>query len=168
MAALLLGLAAGPSRAARAEPRAPAPPQEGTRTMHVHGSFDVQLVPQAPEDKTEGSTLGRMSIDKQYHGDLEAAGKGEMLSAMTAVKGSAGYVALERVTGKLQRRSGSFVLQHTGTMNRGQPHLSIVVVPDSGTGELTGLIGTMTIVITDGKHFYDFQYTLPDASGAAK
>ena len=101
-----------------------------------------------------------MSIDKQFHGDLEGAGKGEMLSAGTVVKGSAGYVAIERVTGKLQGRSGSFVLQHTGTMTRGVPQLSVTVVPDSGTGELTGIAGKLNIIIADGKHSFDFEYTL--------
>jgi hypothetical protein len=101
-----------------------------------------------------------MSIDKQLHGDLEATSKGEMLAAGTAVKGSAGYVAIERVTGTLHGRSGSFVLQHHATMTRGAPQLDIIVVPDSGTGELTGLTGTMMITITDGKHFYQFEYAL--------
>ena len=129
--------------------------------MHAAGTFDVKLTPQPPEDKTEGSTLGRMSIDKQFHGDLEATSKGEMLSAMTAVKGSAGYVAIERISGTLQGRSGTFVLQHTGTMTRGEPLLTITVVPDSGTEQLAGLIGTMMINIVEGKHFYEFDYTLP-------
>ncbi len=130
---------------------------------HASGAFEVKLEPQGSGDKAEGSTLGRMSIDKQFHGDLEATSKGEMLSAMTDTKGSAGYVAIERVTGKLQGRSGSFVLQHTGTMTRGEPQLTITVVPDSGSGQLVGLTGKMTIKITDGKHFYDFEYTLPEA-----
>ncbi len=127
---------------------------------HASGTFDVKLAPQPPEDKTEGSTLGRMSIDKQFHGDLEATSKGEMLSAMSSIKGSAGYVAIERVSGTLQGRSGSFVLQHTGTMTRGAPQLTITVVPDSGTGQLAGLAGKMTIKIENGKHFYEFEYTL--------
>jgi hypothetical protein len=101
-----------------------------------------------------------MSIDKQFHGDLEGTSKGEMLTASGTVKGSAGYVAMERVEGKLKGRSGSFVLQHNATMNRGVPQLNIIVVPDSGTGELEGLAGQMTIKITGGKHFYDFEYTL--------
>ena len=101
-----------------------------------------------------------MTIDKQFHGDLEATSKGEMLSAVGAVKGSAGYVAIEKVTGKLRGRSGSFVLQHTGTMTRGAPQLSITVVPDSGTGDLVGLTGQMTIHIEAGKHSYEFEYTL--------
>jgi hypothetical protein len=101
-----------------------------------------------------------MSIDKQFHGDLEATSKGQMLAAVTSVKGSAGYVAIEQVTGSLRGRSGTFVLQHSGTMTRGAPQQIVSVVPDSGTGELVGLTGTMTITIADGKHSYDFEYTL--------
>jgi hypothetical protein len=101
-----------------------------------------------------------MSIDKQFHGDLEASSAGQMLAFSSAVKGSAGYVALERVEGRLQGRSGSFVLQHSGTMTRGTPQLAITVVPDSGTGELMGLSGRMTIEISEGKHSYTFEYTL--------
>lgn len=126
------------------------------------GTFDVKLNPQAPDDKAEGSTLGRMSIDKQFHGDLEGTGKGQMLTAVTDVKGSAGYVAIERVTGTLHGRRGSFVLQHNGMMTRGAQQLTLVVVPDSGTGQLIGLAGKMAIKIADGKHFYDFEYTLPE------
>src|SRR5438105_5764139 len=104
-----------------------------------------------------------MSIDKQFHGDLEATSKGEMLSAMTAVKGSAGYVAMEKVTGTLNGRSGAFTLQHNATMKRGTPQLSIAVVPDSGTGQLEGIAGKMDIKIApDGKHSYVFDYTLPE------
>jgi hypothetical protein len=103
-----------------------------------------------------------MSIDKQFHGDLEGTSKGQMLSAMGSVKGSAGYVALERITGTLKGRSGSFVLQHSGTMTRGAPQLSVTVVPDSGTGQLVGLAGALTIKIDNGKHSYDFDYTLPE------
>jgi hypothetical protein len=102
-----------------------------------------------------------MSIDKQFHGDLEATSKGQMLTAMTDVKDSAGYVAIERVNGTLNGRSGTFALQHTGTMTRGEPQLVITVVPDSGTGQLVGLTGKMTITIADGKHSYGFDYTLP-------
>src|SRR5271157_2194808 len=102
---------------------------------YASGTFVVKMTPQGPEDKGEGSTLGRMSIDKQFHGDLEATSKGEMLSAGTDVKGSAGYVAIERITGTLRGRSGSFVLQHSGTMTRGAPQLTITVVPDSGSGQ---------------------------------
>jgi hypothetical protein len=126
------------------------------------GTFEVKLAPQALEDKSADPTLGRLSIDKQFHGDLEARSKGEMLSAGTAVKGSAGYVAIERVSGTLHGRAGSFVLQHSGTMTRGEPRLTVTVVPDSGAGELVGLAGSMTINIADGKHSYDFDYTLAE------
>jgi hypothetical protein len=124
------------------------------------GTFEVKLTPQPPAEGTEDSTLGRLTIDKQFHGDLEATSVGQMLSAGTGVKGSAGYVAIERVTGTLRGRGGSFVLQHSGTMTRGAPRLTITVVPDSGTGELVGLAGQMAIHIADGKHSYDFEYTL--------
>jgi hypothetical protein len=125
------------------------------------GTFDVKLTPQTLADSAPDATLGRLSIDKQFHGDLEGASRGEMLSAGTAVKGSAGYVAIERVAGTLNGRKGTFVLQHSGTMNRGVPQLSVTVVPDSGTEGLAGLSGTMTIDLTGGKHAYVFEYSLP-------
>jgi hypothetical protein len=132
-------------------------------TTHASGTFEVKLTPQAPDDKSEDRPIGRMSIDKQFHGDLDAVSKGQMLAAGTSVKGSAGYVAMERVSGALDGRSGTFVLQHTGTATRGELQLSVTVVPDSGTGELVGLSGKMAIVVADGKHSYDFEYTLaPD------
>ncbi len=132
-------------------------------TNHAQGTFEVRIVPQKPDSNEEqGAPVGRMSIDKQFHGDLEATSKGEMLSTVSNVKGSAGYVAMERVGGTLMGRSGSFVLQHSGTMNRGEPHLSVTVVPDSGTDQLTGLSGTMTIRIENGKHFYDLAFLIPD------
>jgi Protein of unknown function (DUF3224) len=122
----------------------------------VSGAFDVKMTPQA----IETPTLGRFTLDKQYHGDLQAASTGEMLSVGTTVKDSAGYVAIERVSGALQGRKGTFALQHTATMNRGVPDLSITVVPDSGTEELAGLSGRMGIRIVEGKHFYDFDFVL--------
>lgn len=125
------------------------------------GTFEVKLTPQ-PADG-EGMSAGRMPIGKQYHGDLEAASHGQMLTAGTSVKGSAGYVAIEQVTGSLHGRSGAFVLQHSGAMTRGAPQLTISVVPDSGAAELAGLSGTMTIASADGKHSYDFEYTLTSA-----
>jgi len=132
-------------------------------TFHARGSFDVKLTPQKPDNPgAESSKLGRMAIEKQFQGDLDAVSKGEMLSAMTDVKGSAGYVALERVTGTLGGRSGSFVLQHSGTMTRGEAQLSVTVVPDSATGELAGLAGKLSIQMMEGKHSYEFDYTLPD------
>ena len=124
------------------------------------GTFEVKLNPQAPDDNVGDPTVGRMSIDKQFHGDLEATSKGQMLAVHTDVEGSAGYVAMERVTGTLQGRSGAFTLQHSGTMTRDTQQLSVTVVPDSGTGELVGLTGKMSIDIVDGKHFYSFDYTL--------
>ncbi len=133
-------------------------------TSHASGTFEVKLTPQTDETGGSDAGLGRMSIDKQFHGDLEATSRGFMLSsAATIVKGSGGYVAMERVTGTLKGRTGSFVLQHSGTMTRGTPQLRVTVVPDSGTGQLEGLAGTMTIKIDDGKHSYEFEYTLPDA-----
>ena len=130
-------------------------------TTRATGRFEVKLTPQPFEGVPEGAKLGRMAIDKQFRGDLEGTSKGQMLSAGTDVGGSAGYVAVEHVTGTLHGRSGTFVLQHTGTMTRGTPSLSITVVPDSGTGALTGLTGTMTIVMNGGTHAYEFDYALP-------
>ena len=132
-------------------------------TTRASGTFTVKLTPQATDDSPESALLGKMTIDKQFHGDLEATSKGMMLSAGTAVKGSAGYVAIERVSGTLHGRSGTFVLQHSGTMTRGAPQLTITVVPDSGTEGLVGLAGKMAIIIADGKHSYEFEHTLADA-----
>ena len=126
---------------------------------HATGSFDVKLTTQ--DDKFEPA-IGRMTIDKQFHGELEATSKGQMISTIGTVKGSAGYVAIEVVTGTLAGRKGTFALQHFATMDRGTPMLQIIVVPDSGTGQLAGLTGKMNIIIApDGKHSYDFDYTLP-------
>jgi Protein of unknown function (DUF3224) len=135
--------------------------QKGATVSQAKGTFEVKVDPQGDPDKAEGSTLARMSIDKKYHGDLEGTAKGTMLSAGTDVKGSAGYVAIERVTGTLNGKTGSFVLQHNATLTRGAPALNIIVVPDSGTGQLTGITGKFLIVIADGKHSYEFDYTLP-------
>lgn len=127
------------------------------------GPFEVKLQPLDPYNRDEGAALGRRSIDKRFHGDLEATSQGEMLSAGGTVQGSAGYVAIERVTGTLHGRSGSFTLQHFATMTRGTPRLEIVVVPDSGSGELAGLRGTMRIIIAEGgQHAYEFDYELAD------
>lgn len=126
------------------------------------GTFEVKLTPQT--DQPAESVPGRMLIDKSFHGALAAVSKGQMLSAGTSVKGSAGYVALEKVSGTLNGRRGTFVLQHSGTMTRGEAQLSITVVPDSGTEQLTGLTGRMTISIADGRHSYEFEYTLPESS----
>ena len=132
------------------------------KSLRATGPFDVKLNPQPAYNTDPASLLGRMSLDKQFHGDLEATSKGEMLTAMSAVKGSAGYVAIERVTGTLRGRTGSFSLQHSGTMDRGTQQLVIKVVPDSGEGDLAGLAGTMSIEIADGKHSYVLEYLLPE------
>lgn len=128
------------------------------KIIKATGPFDAKMTPASAVD----AAVGRFTLDKKYHGDLEGRGNGEMLTAMTAVKGSAGYVAIEKVTGILAGRTGTFHLQHSGTMNRGAPSMSITVVPDSGTGELTGLAGKMDIsVAADGAHYYTFDYSLP-------
>ena len=137
-------------------------------TTCARGTFDVKLLPQPPDEKPEGASIGRMSIDKEFHGDLQGTSRGQMLAMMTDVKGSAGYVAIERVDGALGGRRGTFALQHNGIMTRGEPQLTVTVVPDSGTGELVGLAGTMTITITDGKHLYALEYTLIDGVTASQ
>jgi hypothetical protein len=132
---------------------------------HATGPFDVKMTPQKPDNPvSEAAKFSRMTGEKQFHGDLEATSKVEMLATAPDAKGSGVYVALERVTGKLKSRDGSFVLHHTGIMNRGVPSLTIEIVPDSGTGQLTGITGKMTINIAkDGKHSYEFDYSLPEA-----
>jgi hypothetical protein len=129
-------------------------------TQRATGTFDVQLKPIPTHDAAEGTPLGSMSIDKQFHGDLDGTSVGEMLMAMGVVKGSAGYVAMERVTATLHGKSGTFVFQHSATMNRGVPTLSVTVVPDSGTGDLAGLSGKFDIIIEAGKHSYTFDYAI--------
>jgi hypothetical protein len=129
-------------------------------SQRAAGAFDVKVTPQKPDTQiARAANFGRLTIDKRFHGDLEGISKGEMLATQTEVPGSAGYVALERVTGKLKGRSGSFVLQHSATMTRGTQKASISVVPDSGTGELQGLSGSMAITVgEDGSHSYEFDY----------
>jgi hypothetical protein len=129
---------------------------------HATGSFEVKVIPLDPAFKSDDNSIGRYSLDKQFHGALEATSKGEMLSGMGTVKGSGAYVAIERVTGALDGRTGTFILQHNGTMQNGVYHLNVVVVPDSGTAQLTGLQGSMEIIIKEGKHSYDFTYILPE------
>ncbi|SRR5579885_502825 len=133
--------------------------KEGTVANHASGAFEVKLTPQVDGD-AEVPAVGRMSIEKKFSGGLEATSKGQMLAVRTDTQGSAGYVALERVTGTLDGRAGTFALQHSGTMARGEQQLSITVVPDSGTEQLAGLAGRMTINIESGKHSYEFEYTL--------
>jgi hypothetical protein len=156
--ASLAGLAA-----ACAAPAAPVPLTETLMTsLHATGPFDVQIAPQPPTAPAETAGLSRMTIVKQFHGDLEAASTGEMLAFRDPTGTSGGYVALETVRGVLGGRHGSFVLQHSSTMTRGEPAQSVTVVPDSGTGELAGLAGRMVIdIAAGGAHAYRFDYTLP-------
>lgn len=135
-------------------------------TEHITGTFDVTMTQQTVHDAATDAGFGRMALAKRYHGALDATGVGEMLAAMTATPGSAGYVAIERVDGTLAGRRGSFFLQHHGVMDRGAPTLSVSVVPDSGTDELTGLSGRLDIRIDDGKHYYDFDYAFADSASA--
>ncbi|MGT0251230.1 DUF3224 domain-containing protein [Burkholderia pyrrocinia] len=131
--------------------------------LQANGPFEVKLNPESLSSVAENTGLGRMSLDKQFRGDLEAVSHGEMLAFRSSVQGSAGYVAMETVQGTLGGRQGSFVLQHSSTMTRGQPKQSITVVPDSGAGELLGLSGSMIINIDNGRHSYIFDYALPES-----
>jgi hypothetical protein len=161
------GAAAGGSGVAKQpKPTPHASPKEARDMSHAKGSFEVKLTPKASESPDGPATPGRIGIEKQFRGDLEGLSRGEMLTAMTAVEGSAGYVAIELVRGSLAGRTGTFVLQHTGTMTRGTPDLSVTIVPDSGTEGLAGISGRMSIRIAEGKHFYDLEYELPKAPGA--
>jgi hypothetical protein len=130
-------------------------------SQHAAGSFEVKLAPIASHDP--GAAIGRFSLDKQYAGDLVASASGEMLSVMGGVQGSAVYVAIERVSGRLNGREGSFALHHRGVMTRGAPELVVTISPDSGTGGLTGIAGTMTIEIRGRDHFYTIDYELPES-----
>ena len=146
---------------AQTKPPASDALQKETRLAeHAKGTFEVKVIPQPPDDKDDPN-LARFLLDKQFHGDLEGTSKGQMLTAGTAVKGSGGYVAMEKISGTLRGRSGTFVLQHIGTMTQGTPEMSVTVVPDSGTGELVGISGRLTIIVADGKHSYEFAYSLP-------
>ncbi len=161
-AAIILAVVFGLSSFAQSSSQTPATPAKGTPvTSRAVGSFEVKLVQESQGEKAEGPALARFSFDKQFHGDLEASGKGEMLAAGPDAKGSGAYVAIERVTGTLGGRAGSFVLQHSGTLTRGATELSITVVPDSGTGQLEGLTGKLIVIINNGKHTYEFNYSLP-------
>jgi hypothetical protein len=125
----------------------------------ARGTFEVKTTP-LPPDPGDDTAIGRLSLDKKFSGDLDGTSRGQMLGFRSATEGSAGYVAMEKVTAKLGGRSGTFVLQHGGTMRRGVPQMNVTVVPDSGTGELTGISGTFTIIIAGGKHSYEFAYSL--------
>ena len=138
--------------------------KEKSMPAHAKGTFEVKITPMKPDGKYENdSTMGRMTIDKQFQGDLDGTSTGQMLTGGAVQTGSGGYVAMEKVTGKLLGRNGTFIFQHNGTMDHGVPQLSVTVVPGSGTGELEGITGKMEIIITAGKHSYDFEYELPKA-----
>lgn len=160
LTALALALCAAAVVPALAQ--APAPRKESPVAHRASGPFDVKTLPLPADRATEGTALGRYALDKQYHGDLEATGKGEMLGAGNPASGAAGYVAMEQVTGTLQGRKGSFALQHFGAMGDGKFELRVEIVPGSGTDELKGLAGAMTIVNNAGKHSYTLDYTLPE------
>jgi Protein of unknown function (DUF3224) len=130
-------------------------------TQCASGTFEVTITPVEPAGRAADASINRMFIDKVFEGELEARSIVLMLAVSTETEGSAAYVAMERVTGKLHGRSGTFALQHSGTMTRGAPELLVNVVPDSGTDELAGLTGRMAIDIVDGKHLYEFTYSLP-------
>lgn len=132
--------------------------------LHCTGTFEVKLEPQAPTGGAIAAAIGRMSLDKRFHGELDATSAGEMISIKTDANGSAAYVALERVTGALGHVTGTFVLMHAGTMLGSEFHLSVTVVPGSGTGQLEGLSGRMDIRIVEKQHFYDFDYSFGRAA----
>lgn len=158
-----LSMAGARAQAPATTPKPSPRPTGSTMTATAKGPFDVKLTPQG--QATDPNAVGRMSLDKTFHGDIEATSVGEMLAVRTAVAGSAGYVAIELVTGRLAGRAGTFALQHWGMMDNGSPDLKISVIPDSATGELAGLTGTMSIDIQPGgKHFYSFSYSLPPAA----
>jgi hypothetical protein len=162
---IVLGLMAGPGFC-EVDPAALAMGKQkgAVMTSHASGTFEVKVKPLPADEKVDGLTVGRIALDKQFAGDLEGTSKGEMMTAETSVEGSGGYVAIERIDGTLRGRKGTFVLLHQGTMKRGGDFkLTITVVPDSGTGQLVGLAGTMAIIVKDGKHSYEFDYALPEA-----
>jgi hypothetical protein len=153
---MIVGLMIAAVAFAGADPPSTNGPQEKNSMNEVSGEFDVKIVPMDTGD----DKMGMMALDKHYHGDLDAAAKGRMLTGMADVKGSGAYVAIERVSGKLKGAAGTFLLYHTGVMSKGSQSLTIRVVPDSGTGDLAGIEGEMHIKIEGGKHFYRFEYTL--------
>lgn len=160
-----IGLCFGLTCLAHSQANSPNPGTASKETKvvaHATGTFEVKIVPRAADEQSKPAAIARMSGDKQFHGGLEGTSRVEMLTANTDVKGSAVYVAIEQFTGILAGRKGSFLLHHTGIMTRGVPQLTVSVVPDSGTGQLVGLTGEMNITIADGKHSYDFAYTLPE------
>ena len=133
-------------------------------SKRTSGSFEVKITPQPAVENVGDPAISRMALDKRFHGGLEATSRGEMLAFRSLIPGSAGYVAMERVSGSLDGRTGSFIFKHDGTMTRGAAHLTLSVVPDSGTDELLGLSGSMVILVADGKHSYEFEYEFASPS----
>jgi hypothetical protein len=163
LAGICLCAVLGVALAAEAQEPVAAPVEkDAAMSHHAQGTFDVTTKPLAADEALEGTPVGRYALVKQYHGDLDAAAKGEMLGAGNLAKGVAGYVAIEHVKGTLQSHRGSFALQHNATMDSGKFNMAITVVPGSGEGDLAGIAGTLTIIIADGKHSYTFDYTLPE------
>jgi len=165
LAALMVAAGCAPSKPAVVSPQekpsmTSSKPPSGYR--RVTGSFELTMSPQPPYDTTDGVILGRLTLNKRFHGGLEATSVVEMISVTSGVKGSGGYVAVERVTGTLEGRTGGFVLQHSGSMTRGEPQMAVSIVPGSGTGQLSGIAGRMSIDIVDGKHFFTLDYRLGD------
>jgi len=136
---------------------------EPTMTLHARGTFEVQISPLPADDYADAASMGRMQLDKQFSGDITGTGKGQMLTGMGSVQGSAAYSAIERVSGTVSGKSGNFMLQHTGIMHAGKQELTITIVPASGTDELTGIAGTFVLTIEGKVHRYDLAYTLPSA-----
>lgn len=166
LALLLSACATATGREPTATDHPPQTKDSTAMTRHATGTFDVKLVP-FPADADRGdSPIGRMSNDKQFHGDIDGSSRGQMLMLGTAVQGSAAYVSIEVVTGKVHGRSGSFALHHDGVMNRGVGQLAIGIVPDSGTDQLQGIAGTFAITIEKGVHHYDLDYSLPEAAAS--
>jgi hypothetical protein len=156
-------------RTGESPPQAGAPAEEGSvEAMEAYsqysaaGTFQVTVTPRDDEETPEGMALGHSILTKELHGDLEGSAEGAMLTALTPEEGSAGYVAIELVRGTLNGRSGTFLLQHHGLMDRGAQDLSITVIPGSGTGELEGIRGTMSLDLTGAERGYELRYTLPD------
>lgn len=161
LAAMVMFPLAGTATRAHAGSTIPQSVSKGALVpAHATGSFDVTITPQPPDDNAASPSFGRMSIDKRFQGDLDGTSHGTMLTGATDATGARVYVAIERVTGTVRGRTGTFLLMHGGTMTRTAQHLSVTVVPESGTGDLAGLAGRMAITIVDGKHLYDFEYTV--------
>ncbi|CAN5494359.1 DUF3224 domain-containing protein [soil metagenome] len=166
-AASIIGLLLSFCTIASSQTKKPARIQgKGPETMKTvaKGTFEVKMTPLTAEENVGDATIGRLGMSKTYSGDLAGTAKGQMLGSQSeAVPGSGGYVAMERVTGTLNGKKGSFTLQHIGTMQGGKFDLNVAVVPDSGTGELTGIAGKLKIIIDGDKHLYEFEYSMPGA-----